>query len=65
MDISILKLETERLINVKKIVEKIRKQRYGAVQTADQYVFIYKALLDWAVYKNMIQITQLAKINLE
>jgi receptor-type tyrosine-protein phosphatase eta len=33
-------------INVKEIVARLRSQREGTVQTADQYIFIYKVIAD-------------------
>lgn len=48
VDICIQKLETTGLVDVKSVVEKLRKQRYCSIQTRDQYIFCYKAVVEYA-----------------
>lgn len=48
IDICIQKLETTGLVDVKSVVEKLRQQRYSSIQTRDQYIFCYKAIIEYA-----------------
>lgn len=48
VDICIQKLETTGLVDVKKVVEKLREQRYLSIQTKDQYIFCYKSVIEYA-----------------
>lgn len=48
IDICIQKLETTGLVDVKSVVEKLRKQRYSSIQTKDQYIFCYKSVCEHA-----------------
>jgi len=34
-------------INIKEVVSNLRSQREGTVQTVDQYIFIYKVIVDF------------------
>lgn len=45
-DIGIRDFEQSRLVDVPMIVYKIRRDRAGAVQTKDQYAFIYKVCFE-------------------
>ncbi|XP_071449727.1 uncharacterized protein [Hetaerina americana] len=44
IDICIREFEQSRMIDVPKVVQQLRRDREGAVQTQQQYAFIYKAL---------------------
>lgn len=55
LDISILRLEKTGLINIQSTVEKIRSQRAHSIQTQDQYVFCYLALLEYALINNVLE----------
>lgn len=55
LDISILRLDRTGLINIQSTVEKIRSQRAHSIQTQDQYVFCYLALLEYALISNMLE----------
>ncbi len=48
IDISINRLNAEKVLNVEETINKIRMQRAQSVQTRDQYVFCYMALLEYA-----------------
>lgn len=48
VDICIQKLETTGLVDVKTVVERLRRQRYSSIQTRDQYIFCYKAVVEYA-----------------
>lgn len=48
VDICIQKLETTGLVDVKSVVEKLRQQRYSSIQTKEQYIFCYKAVVEYA-----------------
>lgn len=41
-DIAIREFETTRLVDIPKIVYRIRRDRANAIQTKEQYIFIYK-----------------------
>ncbi|KAL1505354.1 hypothetical protein ABEB36_004941 [Hypothenemus hampei] len=43
-DIAIREFESTRLVDIPKIVYKIRRDRANAIQTKDQYIFIYKVV---------------------
>ncbi|XP_066147294.1 uncharacterized protein [Euwallacea fornicatus] len=43
-DIAIREFEKTRLVDIPKIVHKIRRDRANAVQTKEQYIFIYKVV---------------------
>lgn len=44
-DIAIREFEKNRLVDIPKIVYRIRRDRANAVQTKEQYMFIYKVKL--------------------
>ena len=46
IDISLRQLAATGKVNVEGNVRKIRSQRYFAVQTPEQYEFVYKAILE-------------------
>ena len=46
-DLCIRDFETRRTVDIPRCVAQLRRDRAGAVQTRDQYVFIYQASL-WA-----------------
>lgn len=48
IDLCIQMLEVTGLVNVKEVVKKLRQQRYSSIQTSDQYIFCYKAVLEYA-----------------
>lgn len=48
VDICIQKLETTGLVDVESVVRKLRGQRYSSIQTKEQYIFCYKAIIDYA-----------------
>jgi len=48
IDISINRLDADKVLNVEETINKIRMQRAQSVQTRDQYVFCYMALLEYA-----------------
>lgn len=54
IDICIQKLETTGLVDVKSVVEKLRKQRYLSIQTKDQYIFCYKSVCEHAASCNLL-----------
>ncbi|ERL85499.1 hypothetical protein D910_02918 [Dendroctonus ponderosae] len=43
-DIAIREFETTRLVDIPKIVYRIRRDRANAIQTKEQYIFIYKVV---------------------
>ena len=45
VEIGLARLEAGELVDVKTIMEELREQRYGLIQTADQYKFCYLALI--------------------
>lgn len=45
---SISQLTDTGKVNIRETVEKIRSQRAYAVETRDQYVFIHKAIIEYA-----------------
>lgn len=49
-DIAIREFEQTRLVDVPKIVYKIRRDRASAVQTKEQYTFIYKVCYSYWFY---------------
>jgi tyrosine-protein phosphatase non-receptor type 9 len=54
LDISILRLQKSGRVCIQNTVEKIRSQRAHSIQTQDQYVFCYLALLEYALINNML-----------
>ena len=52
IDISINRLNDVKILNVEETSNKIRMQRAQSVQTRDQYVFCYMALLEYAQQNN-------------
>lgn len=48
IDISINRLNDSKILNIEETINKIRMQRAQSVQTRDQYVFCYMALLEYA-----------------
>lgn len=54
LDISILRLQKTGRVCIQNTVEKIRSQRAHSIQTQDQYVFCYLALLEYALINNML-----------
>ncbi|KAG9509571.1 Tyrosine-protein phosphatase non-receptor type 9 [Fragariocoptes setiger] len=57
LDICIKRLDKENLIEVRKVVEKLRQQRALSIQTVDQYIFCHTALLEYALGKGLLQDT--------
>jgi len=55
IDICIQKFETTGLIDIKSVVEKLRQQRYSSIQTREQYIFCYKAVLEYAGHCGLLQ----------
>jgi len=54
IDISINRLNDCKKIHIEETINKIRMQRAQSVQTRDQYVFCYMALLEYAQRKNIL-----------
>ena len=54
IDISINRLNDSRIVNIEETIKKIRIQRAQSVQTRDQYVFCYMALIDYAQRNNIL-----------
>lgn len=54
IDICIQKLETTGLVDVKSVVEKLRKQRYLSIQTKEQYIFCYQSVCEHAASCNLL-----------
>ena len=54
IDISINRLNECKKIHIEETINKIRMQRAQSVQTRDQYVFCYMALLEYAQRKNIL-----------
>jgi protein tyrosine phosphatase len=52
-----------KVLNIEETINKIRMQRAQSVQTRDQYVFCYMALLDYAQRNKVILSESL--VNLE
>ncbi len=46
IELSLRQLDKEKTVDIAKIVRKIREQRAQAVQSVDQYMFIYQVLLE-------------------
>lgn len=46
LDLGIRQYEITRTVDVPRVVYTIRRDRAGAVQTKEQYAFIYKVMLD-------------------
>lgn len=44
-DILMREFELTRLVDIPKLVYRIRRDRAGAVQTRDQYAYIYKVII--------------------
>lgn len=47
LDLGIRQYEITRTVDVPRVVYTIRRDRAGAVQTKEQYAFIYKVMLDF------------------
>ncbi|KAG8186487.1 hypothetical protein JTE90_009242 [Oedothorax gibbosus] len=63
LDVSICRLESTGLIDVRKTVEKIRSQRAHSIQMPDQYVFCHLALIEYALSRGLLQDAELAGFN--
>ncbi|UXI15499.1 protein furry [Sarcoptes scabiei] len=61
IDISIQRLEDRGRIDIKKTVEKIRLQRAYSIQMPDQYVFCCLAVLEYAIWKGLLENVDLSK----
>jgi len=44
--IAIEKLQKNQTVNIKQIVEDMRKQRHGLIQTGKQFEFVYRAIAE-------------------
>ncbi|RWS28323.1 tyrosine-protein phosphatase non-receptor type 9-like protein [Leptotrombidium deliense] len=62
LDISILRLEATKTINIQETVVKIRSQRAYSIQMPDQYMFCYLALLEYALMRGLLQETDLTDL---
>lgn len=54
IDISINRFNDQSVVNIKDTINKIRLQRAQSVQTRDQYVFCYMALVEYAQRNNSL-----------
>lgn len=61
IDISIQRLDDRGRIDIKKTVEKIRLQRAYSIQMPDQYVFCCLAVLEYAMWKGLLENANLTK----
>ncbi|KAH9507140.1 hypothetical protein DERF_011838 [Dermatophagoides farinae] len=61
IDISIQRLDDRNRIDIKKTVEKIRLQRAYSIQMPDQYVFCCLAVLEYAMWKGLLENVNLTK----
>ena len=55
VDICIQKLETTGLVDIRTVVERLRKQRYSSIQTREQYVFCYRAVVEYAATCGLLE----------
>lgn len=62
IDISIQKLETTGLVDIYSVVDKLRYQRTQSVQTGEQYVFCYRAVLEYAVSCGLLEQSDLSEV---
>ncbi|VDN34058.1 unnamed protein product, partial [Dibothriocephalus latus] len=54
MDVCTKQLAEVGSVNVPLTVSRIRSQRFGSVQVSAQYIFVYRAILDFAVSKALL-----------
>ncbi|KAL7065268.1 hypothetical protein AAHC03_05356 [Spirometra sp. Aus1] len=52
-------------VNVPLTVSRIRSQRFGSVQVSAQYVFVYRAILDFAVSKGLLTDSECEKAKMQ
>ena len=62
VDILIRQLAATGRVNVEGVVRRIRQQRAFSVQTAEQYMFVYTALIRYAQTHGMIDTSNLQGI---
>ncbi|KMQ93746.1 receptor-type tyrosine-protein phosphatase zeta [Lasius niger] len=64
LDLGIRQYEITRTVDVPRVVYTIRRDRAGAVQTKEQYAFIYKVIVHVRFYLRWLQLARERKLEL-
>ncbi|VDL93985.1 unnamed protein product [Schistocephalus solidus] len=65
LDVCTKQLSELARVNVPLTVSRIRLQRFGSVQVSAQYIFVYRAILDFAVSKGILTDSECEKAKMQ